>query len=233
MKIFNFIIRIVAVIGIAAVIYLFTVNNDINNDYNIAIEHNIMLDSIIGSNDKEIILLKDFVLDQDKIIESKNFNIASLELYIVNNAKETEKKIEELSNLSLEDVLAYILSYYETDSTEAEIIMHENGLQVIIKPRLIYEWSYTITKLESVNIELSVCKNQINEYKLMTEAFKNKISIMAQVDSLRINSMEKSEEKNTGLQKIIDNRNKKIKSITMQRNIVLGVAVIVFAIVLI
>lgn len=233
MKVFNSIIQIIAVIGISIAIYLFVINKSQDEMYDSVIKHNVELDSIIGNNKQEISQLKSSNGAKDKIIESREFTIASLQTDIINIVKETDTRIEELSNLSLEEVLTYILSYYETDSTEAELIMHENSIQVIIKPRLMYEWSYTLAKLESRNIELLVYKNQVEEYALIVEDFKERIQNMDRVDSLRIDSMEKSEEKNSGLQEIIDNRNKKIKSITMQRNIVAGIAVIVFVIILI
>jgi septal ring factor EnvC (AmiA/AmiB activator) len=98
---------------------------------------------------------------------------------------------------------------------------------------LIHEWSYTIEKLESTQITLKTYQKQANEYSLLVDGLENKINLLEAKDSLLNSSLNASENKNTVLQDIIENRNKKIKQIKTQRNIVTGVAVLVIVISLI
>jgi hypothetical protein len=191
------------------------------------------LDSIIQNNDKTINILRDSIEVKEAEIRYSEERIGELETDIYNLKKKHKEKLQELEDYTLEQVLDYILDYYDTDSTEACIRTTDKGIEIVIQPRLVYEWTYTIEKLESTSNELILTKNKASEYSILTEDLKDKINLLEGRDSVMVNSLETAQEKNGVLQQLIENRDKRIKQIKTQRNIVAGVAVIIIVISLI
>jgi hypothetical protein len=232
-KILNVVAFALMMLGVYALYYYFTEVKAIKFENVELVQQISDLDAQMSDNDAYISILKDSISVKDAEIRWSKEHISELEIEIKNNNRRHEEKMQELKNYTLEQALDYILSYYNTDSTEAYVRATNNGFGVVIQPRLIHEWSYTIEKLESTQITLKTYQKQANEYSLLVDGLENKINLLEAKDSLLNSSLNASENKNTVLQDIIENRNKKIKQIKTQRNIVTGVAVLVIVISLI
>lgn len=229
-KILNVIVFMLVCIGIFSIFYYFMVIRQNNEDYENVLDKNKKLTEQIVSNENSLKVLKDSLIIKDAEISWSNEKISEQDNYIKSLEVQLQEDLDNLSNMSLEEVLEYILNYYGTD--KATLITHNNELKVVIQEPLVREWSNTITKLESRNIELSGYKDQILTYEELMCQYIDKVDMLERSDSLLNNSLDLEQEKNTGLQQIIDNRNKMIKSLKVQRGILGGVVVVVIVVAL-
>lgn len=230
-KILNVLLVILVVSGVVFPILYFTSISKNNVKYDDLLSKNTQLTEQIETNNYNLLILKDSIAIKNAEINYSNERIHEQQNYIKSLESKLQEDLDNLTNMSLEEVLDYILNYYGTNN--AELITHNNTLQVVIQEPLVREWSNTITKLESRNIEVLGYKDQVNNYETIMDQYIGKIDLLEQSDSLLRNSLDLEQEKNTNFQNIIDNRNKKIKSLKIQLGTVGGIAVVIIVLALI
>ena len=226
-KILNFVVVIFVCIGIYATAYYFTAHQEWKQEYKEIQEQQEELNKIIDNNHKKLSSLRNEINTKDKEIEQSENNIDSLKGVIETIIADHKQEIEELENYTLEEALTYILDYYDTDSTEAFITVQNDSILVTIRPRLIHEWTYTIEKLKSRDIEVSGYRKQISEYDALADRLMHKVDLLETRDSLNVSTIDALDDKNNMFQKLIKNRDKQIKNLKIQRNVVGGVAIVV------
>ena len=226
-KILNFVVVILVCIGIYATAYYFTAHQEWKEEYKELQERQNELNKIIDNNHKKLISLRNEINTKDKEIKQSENNIDSLKGVIETIIADHKQEIEELENYTLEEALTYILDYYDTDSTEAFITVQNDSILVTIRPRLIHEWTYTIEKLKSRDVEVSGYRKQISEYDILVDRLTHKVGLLESRDSLHVSTIDALDDKNNMFQKLIENRDKQIKSLKIQRNVAGGVAIAV------
>jgi len=226
-KILNFVVVIFVCIGIYATAYYFTKHQEWKKEYEELQEKQENLNKVIDNNNKKLLSLRNEINIKDKEIEQSENNIDSLKGVIETIIADHKQEIEELENYTLEEALTYILDYYDTDSTEAFITVQNDSILVTIRPRLIHEWTYTIEKLKSRDIEVSGYRKQISEYDALADRLMHKVDLLETRDSLNVSTIDALDDKNNMFQKLIKNRDKQIKNLKIQRNVVGGVAIVV------
>ena len=228
-KILNLLAVILVVIGIISVIGYFFKYKPLKMNYEKLLKENRELSYQQEVNQDRISKLDYKVFEKNEIIKERESTITSLRDDLDKATKNYEDKIEKLQNITLEEAVSIILDYYNVSDDNAEIIMHDNVVQIAFKPRLVKMIPMTLAKVESQSERLSVYENQVLEYDSLVVDYKDKIQMLEERDSLNANNYELEKDKNINLQTIIDNRNQKIKSLKIQRNslgIITGVVIV-------
>jgi len=228
-KILNIVVVLLVVWGVFCGVYYFYVIKPQKVYYQELKEENSKLKYAQDVNKKKIINLQTDIHLKDITIQEREATINSLRDDIDDIHKDYEQKIEELKDITLEEAIDIIISYYGYTSEDVEIITHNNEIRVSFKPSLVHEIPKTLVELESRNTELSVYKNQVIEYDSIICDYIDKINLMEEQDSLQFANYELEVEKNSNLNKIITDRNNKIKSLKLQRNgagIIIGIVIV-------
>jgi len=228
-KILNVLIVVLVISGIVFPIYHFIYAKAEKMNYEILKEKNNELSYAQDVNQKKIINLQTDIHLKDITIQEREASISSLRDDIDDIRKDYEKKIEELKDITLEEAIDIIINYYGYTTEDVEIIKRDNDILVSFKPSLVHEWTYTLAELDSRTVELKNYQNQVIQYDSLMCDYIDKIVLMEEKDSLLNGVYELEVEKNSNLNEIIANRNKKIKSIKLQRNgmgILVGVVIV-------
>jgi len=232
-KILNALLIILVLSGILfPILYFNTVHNN-KLQYEQLTQVNDSLNNNIKSLETDKKVLKDSLIIKDAEINYRKEKISELAKENSKPKIKLEDRLRELSDMSLEQILNLLRDYYNTDSTEIFITTSNNTILVTIQPRLAREWANTITKLESRNIEVSGYKKQVLEYDLLITGYESKIGMLDSINVLNEGIIKQEREKNANFKELLDNRNKKIKTLKLERNAagVIVAVVIVLAII--
>ena len=217
-KILNVLLVVLVLSGILFPILYFRTIKVNKNQYEQLTSINDSLNISIKKEESIKKILKDSLVIKDAEINYRNERIFDLKAENVNLKKKLEDRLNELSDMDLEEILNLLRDYYSTDSTEIKITTQDNIITVSVQPRLIREWANTLTKLESRNTELLSYQKQVSEYELLVCGYESKIDVLDSINVINENIIEKEREKNTNFENLLENRNQKIQSLKIQRN---------------
>ena len=217
-KILNVLLVVLVLSGILFPILYFRTIKVNKNQYEQLTSINDSLNISIKKEESIKKILKDSLVIKDAEINYRNERIFDLKAENVNLKKKLEDRLDELSDMDLEEILNLLRDYYSTDSTEIKITTQDNIITVSVQPRLIREWANTLTKLESRNTELLSYQKQVSEYELLVCGYESKINVLDSINVINENIIEKEREKNTNFENLLENRNQKIQSLKIQRN---------------
>jgi len=228
-KILNILLVALVLSGVVFPIYHFRVMKTVKVEYNDLRKKNNALSYTQDVNQKKIIHLQTDIHLKNITIQERETTINSLRNDIDKIHLDYEKKIKELEDITLEEAIDIIINYYGYTTEDAKIITYENEIRIAFKPSLVHEIPKTLIKLESANIEIETYQNQVIQYDSLICDYIDKITLIEERDSLNLVNYELEKDKNGNLNKIIAERNKKIKSIKIQRTtlgIVTGVVIV-------
>jgi len=228
-KVLNVLIVILVISGIVFPIYHFKTMKAEKVNYELLIKKNNQLQYAQDANRKKIINLQTDIHLKDITIHERENTINSLRDDIDDIHSDYEQKIEELKDITLEEAIDIIINYYGYTIEDAEIITYNNEVRVVFKPSLVHEIPKTLVKLESVSEELYTYEKQVIEYDSLICDYIDKINLMEEKNSLLDSNYVMEKEKNSNLNEIIANRNKKIQSLKIQRNgagVIIGIVII-------
>ena len=217
-KILNILLVVFVISGIVFPILYFNSIKVNKNQYEQLTSANDSLNTFIKKEESIKKILKDSLIIKDAEINHHKERISELKMENANLQKKLEDRLDELSDMNLEEILNLLREYYDTDSTEIKIATHDSIITVSVQPRLIRLWANDFTMLESKTTEILGYQKQVSEYELLVYDYESKIDLQDSINVVNENIIKKEREKNTNFQNIIDNRNKKIKSLKIQRN---------------
>ena len=232
-RILNIILGIFFIIGVYSTVMYFVKVRPLQDDYTKQLEKNYAMEVQQDANNRAVNELEYSLYAKDKIILERNDRISEMANEIDEANKREKEAFKKLQNLSLEELIDFISNYYGISPSDIEVIAHNNEIRITFKEPLVRQVVNTITKLEYVTTELNLYKDQSKEYECLMESYIDKIELINRRDSLNVDNLRLEKEQNTGLENIIDNRNRRIKSLTTQRTILGGVVVVVLVIALI
>jgi hypothetical protein len=226
-KLLNLIVVILVAIGIFSIVYFFVKIKPQNEEYEKVLEENSSLQYRIDIEIDKNIKLDYAIFEANEIIKERENTISNLKDENERIIAETNKQIEELKDQSLEQIVELIKSHYGITNSDIEIKTINDSIKIVIKPRLCREWATSLTKLESAQIRLKTYKNQVLAYDSLVNDYKYEIDLLEQKDSIYADIVNMEQEKNSNFQKLLDNRNKMIKSLKVQRGIAGGIIAVV------
>jgi hypothetical protein len=220
-KILNVLLVIFVIIGIASSIYWvneYRHRNDIDPR-----------DMVIDSLQSELTVKGElYELRGDSLFTANQQTIKYTELWHVANtnlkkAKVENLKLKEVENLPIDKMLEYILDYFNSDTTDAQLIQDGDSIYVVIQPRLIDSIGTTIARYED-NLEL------LEAYEIQIITSNNLINNMIEEKGLLLRQVSLLEDINNDLENQNDmyktsraEKEKQIKRLKFQRTFI-GVA---------
>lgn len=214
-NILNFIFVVLVVIGIVSVIGLFTKYSP----FKPRLDNSGAIDSL----NNEIALKDVKIADIDNQYNltvnelSKYYSLWQKEKEHVKSLKAEKSHQNQVKNLGIDEMLAYVLDYYNTDTTEARMINEGDSVYVIVTPKLINQVGNTIAEhrdnlelLEALECQVSLCDSTVNYMMSQNGLLLEKIDLMDE-------SITNLEQRQKEYQEMYD---KQIKKLKFQRNIV-------------
>jgi hypothetical protein len=228
-KALNVLVVILVAIGIYSIVMYFVKVKPLNEDYNEVLQKNSKLELQINQDMDKISNLEYQVFERDEIISQRESTISNLKDENERIIAETNKKIEELKDQSLEEIIELIKSIYGITDASIEIKTIEGQILVVFTPDITRRVANDLVRLESANIRLKTALNTVSEYESLVNDYICKVELLESKDSLKTNIINAEREKNSNFQELLDNRNKMIKSLKVQRNaagIIIGVVIV-------
>jgi hypothetical protein len=220
-KILNILLIIFVIIGIASCIYWvneYRHRNDIDPR-----------DMVIDSLQSELAIKGElYELRGDSLFTANQQTIKYTELWHVANtnlkkAKVENLKLKEVENLPIDKMLEYILDYFNSDTTDAQLIQDGDSIFIVMQPRLIDSIGTTIAQYED-NLEL------LEAYEIQIITSNNLINNMIEEKGLLLRQVSLLEDINNDLENQNDmyktsraEKEKQIKRLKFQRTFI-GVA---------
>ena len=184
----------------------------------------------VDSKDKQIDSLDRIVTEKSKLLHAVNKDLFTAqsetnkyrELWLTAREKlKVEKaKQEQVKNLPVDEMLEYILDYFDTDTTSAQLIQNGDTIYVIMQPKLVHDIGVTIAKyednlelLDSYDIYISVSDSLINKLEIENKSLRESNSLLSDIntDLKDQNNMYKTSR---------EEKEKQIKRLKLQRNII-------------
>lgn len=223
-KILNALVIIFVVVGIVSTLYY------VRECFKPQIDYYQIVDSLQNELSSKTLQLTAINTEIDKI---KQERLNSEQKW----QKEKEnllRKVAEQANqdkvreLPLDEMLQYILDYYNTDSTEAKIVQDGDSIVIMVTPKLIHSIGLTLAenrdnleKLDAYKVYVQTSDSLINTLRLENDKLTLK--------SITLESINKDLESINAVNKdVIDSKDTDIKKYKFQRNVIaVGGAVII------
>ena len=184
----------------------------------------------IDPKDEQIDSLDRIVTEKSKLLHAVNKDLFTAqsetnkyrELWLTVRKKLKAEKAnqERVKNLCADEMLEYILDYFNTDTTSAQLIQDGDTIYVIMQPKLVHDIGVTIAKyednlelLDSYDIYISVSDSLINKLEIENKSLRESNSLLSDIntDLKDQNNMYKTSR---------EEKEKQIKRLKLQRNII-------------
>lgn len=224
-KILNVIVIIFVIIGIYSTINFIVERNKPQIDYNYRVDS---LQNIIEQKER-LLEENDSLLEIAEVETNKYYKLWQERKVHVNQLKKQLKESQnqnKVKNLPLDEMVAYIIDYFDTDTTQAQIMQNNDSIYVVVTPKLMSDIGVTIAEhqdnlkmLEAYQAQVYVCDTLVD--KLINE---NNILTASKEFLEDINKELKQKEK-----EVLQQHKEEVKKLKFQRNIIAiaeGVAII-------
>ena len=185
-NILNFIVVILVIVGIVSVICLFTKYSP----FKPRLDNSGVIDSLnqeIALKDVKIANIEDqYNFATNEL--TKYYSLWQKEKEHVKSLKAEKSHQNQVKNLGIDEMLAYVLDYYNTDTTEAKLIQQGDSVYVIVTPKLINQVGNTIAEhqdnlelLEALECQVSLCDSTVNYLMDSNRLLSDKINLMSDI----------------------------------------------------
>jgi hypothetical protein len=223
-KLLNVLVIIFVVIGIASTIYY------VGDYFKPQIDYYQIVDSLndqLVQNKQQLAnvdsVLK--VIQQEQLIKEQKWQKEKENLVSQLQANQNQNKVKELP---LNEMVEYVLDYYNTDTTEAKIVQEGDSIVILVTPKLIHSIGLTIAENRDNLRKLQAYKTYVISSDSLIDGLKaeNRQLTLRGVTLESINKdLESINSENKG---VIEGKDALIKKVKLQRNLIaVGGAVII------
>ena len=224
-KILNALVVIFVVIGIVSTVYY------VREYFKPQIDYYQIVDSLQNELSSKTIQLTTINTELDKIKQERLNSEQKWQKEKENLLRKVAEQAnqDKIKELPLDEMLQYILDYYNTDSTEAKIVQDGDSIVIMVTPKLIHSIGLTLAenrdnldKLEAYKVYIQTSDSLINTLRLEN----NQLTLK----SVTLESINKDLESINAVNKdVIDSKDTDIMKYKFQRNVIAvgGIAVII------
>lgn len=206
-KILNILAVLFVIIGIASSIYWineFRHRNDIDPKDQV-------IDSLQYSIDTKVQHLESITetLNTQREQTAKYKDLWQKANVNLRKVKEENTQLKKVENLPIDEMLTYILEYFNSDTTDATLVQQGDSIFVVMQPRLIDSVGMTIAKyqdniklLDAYEIQISTANDLIDNLELEKSILTDKYvtledihkDVLEQNDMYKISNIEKDKQ---------------------------------------
>ena len=221
-KILNVLVVVFTIIGIVSTIYFVREFSKPQIDYNSKIDSltNVIIDKNVKLN------LMNANLDIAKSETTQYYDLWQKEKRNVEKVKAEKSEQNKVKDLPIDEMIKYILDYFETDTTQANLIKDGDSIYVVVKPKLMNQIGNTIAEHRDDLKLLEAYEIQIATSDSLVAKLINENNLLASKSEL-LEEINKDLTTKEGLYKgEIENKANLVKKVKLQRNVAGGVAAV-------
>lgn len=228
-KILNALVVIFVVIGIVSTVYY------IREYFKPQIDYYQIVDSLQNElvQKHQQLEVANFEYDKIKQERIKAEKAWLKEKEILQSKLSANQEEKAVSNLPLDEMLRYILDYYNTDTTEANIIQDGDSIVIMVTPKLIHSVGLTIAENKDNIKKLEAYHSYVTSSDSLIDRLSEENGQLVLKNTILEDINKNLESINTVNKDVIDSKDAEIKKYKLQRNIIaVGSVVVVVLLVL-